>query len=923
MSTRHRGGGACRRRRNPKRPPTPPFTTSATTSSSPSSSASPPSLPSSAWPSPAAPSSPPSAPPPPSAAASATSTPPPLLGLFFEPYGPYIPSFAPLSRRSDPDLAAAVRGADFFLTRVPATDDASPGWGVLDCRGGYLLLLLVNCEAKEMAAYNRHADRGRGVGLPRRPLDLLRRGPRVHAMAFSSCTREWRVLPWEEPAPEQQGWLPQGMQVNGSLYWAHKEQAYMMVLDTATLQFSSIDLPGQMKGQGHLYRVGKPKMASFASAFPMASQEPPRRRRRLPPTAKPQEPAATTIHDLGEDLLLDIFLRLPSLPSLVRAALACRAFLAAVRSSPAFRRRFRALQPHPLVGFFFEVDGCDVPSFSPVRRRSDPDLAAAVRGADVFLTRLPYHEDADPGWRIADCHGGCLLLLNSNTDQIAAYNPLTRALHLLPMPPEKISKGRRGKFNRLDFFLLLSDETPGSFRVVCMCHDKSRLRAVVYSSGTKEWQILPWSEAAPTQPSGKKYWLRQSMRANGNLYLAHAKQAYMIVLDTTALHFSFMDLPDYLKGQAQQYMIGETKDGKLCMVFTFGFILFIAFRGVDADGVEKWIADDGFLLEEEILRVTEGTRGDEDELILKVTFGGLRFEKRGRRRNEGQRGPSKGPAKAEGGPKGSFGAHLVVTTYRMPPKTNKNPPPSIDPGGTSDGIAQPSDGIAQPNPQNSEGDVEEIATGELEVSLEAMGVAPEDIQALRRIMSIASKAAPELHQPLTALINPSSSAPTYLQRLHNQAQKSRPYAMFSSQSKQPRREDLRALLEPEDPQPQLQSAEPVPWPRHFNSANLPQFDGATDPKDFLLNDFEGKIIDYTIVGLRVEAVEVEEDREGSIVSSTARTRVTRQQNARWGKKRKKTSRLNNNTLKHPTNLYPALPAPPPLPSQQTQVPSYD
>nr|CAB3461989.1 unnamed protein product [Digitaria exilis] len=341
----------------------------------------------------------------------------------------------------------------------------------------------------------------------------------------------------------------------------------------------------------------------------MASQEPPRRRRRLPPTAKPQEPAATTIHDLGEDLLLDIFLRLPSLPSLVRAVLACRTFLAAIRSSPAFRRCFRALHPHPLVGFFFEVDGCDVPSFSPVRRRSDPDLAAAVRGADVFLTRLPYHEDADPGWTMADCHGGCLLLLNSNTDQITSYNPLTRALHLLPMPPEKISKGRRGKFNRLDFFLLLSDETPGSFRVVCMCHDKSWLRAVVYSSGTKEWQILPWSEAAPTQPSGRKYWLRQSMRANGNIYLAHAKQAYMIVLDTMALHFSFMDLPDYLKGQAQQYMIGETKDGKLCMVFTFGFILFIVFRGVDADGVEKWIADDGFLLEEEILRVTEGTRG--------------------------------------------------------------------------------------------------------------------------------------------------------------------------------------------------------------------------------------------------------------------------------------------------------------------------
>ncbi|CAN6360790.1 unnamed protein product [Urochloa humidicola] len=351
----------------------------------------------------------------------------------------------------------------------------------------------------------------------------------------------------------------------------------------------------------------------------MSSQQPPPpRRRRLSPTTKPQAPAATTIHSLSDDLLLDIFLRLPSLPSLVRAALACRSFLAAVRSSPTFRRRFLALHPHPLIGFFFETDGCDVPSFSPIRRRSDPDLTAAVRGADVFLTHLPYHEDADPGWTIFDCRGGCLLLLNSDTDQIAAYNPMTRALHLLPMPPKEISKGRRGKFNSLSFSLLLSDETPGSFRVVSLCHDKSRVRAVVYSSATREWRILPWSEAVPGQPAGKKHWLLRVRQANGNLYWAHAKQAHIEVLDTTSMRFSFMDLPNYLKGQGHLYTIGETKDGKLCLVFTLGFMMLISFWRVDTDGVERWVIDDRFLLEEEILHATEGTRDDDDELMLKV-----------------------------------------------------------------------------------------------------------------------------------------------------------------------------------------------------------------------------------------------------------------------------------------------------------------
>ncbi|CAL4906965.1 unnamed protein product [Urochloa decumbens] len=207
----------------------------------------------------------------------------------------------------------------------------------------------------------------------------------------------------------------------------------------------------------------------------MACRSPP------PPAKHPAPRSRTTIFSLGEDLLLEIFLRLPSLPSLVRAALA-----AAVRSSPAFRRHFVALRPPPLLGLFFDYDGTEMPSFRPVRRSSDSDLAAASRSADVFLSRVPGHDDASPGWQIAECRAGCLLLLNQSTDQIAVYNPLSRALDLFPTPPDEFSSGCRGKCVYIDLFLICSDEAPGSFRVGFVCHGKSRLRAAVFSSGTRE-----------------------------------------------------------------------------------------------------------------------------------------------------------------------------------------------------------------------------------------------------------------------------------------------------------------------------------------------------------------------------------------------------------------------------------------------------
>lgn len=339
-----------------------------------------------------------------------------------------------------------------------------------------------------------------------------------------------------------------------------------------------------------------------------------------PPEPPPAEPAPTTITALGDDLLGEIFLLLPSLPSLVRAAFACRTFLDVVRSSPAFRRRFRELHQLPLLGIYFDPDGAAIPAFSPLRRQSDPDLRAAVRRGDFFLTGLPDYDDDFPGWFINDCHDGYLIFDNWTTRQVAAYNPLTMALDLIPWPPGEFFDGC---VKCLDFHILSREEDDGVFRVIHACHDDSRARAAVFSSDTKAWQVFPWSKALrKPQSAEKKHWLTAGKIVNGFVYWIYLDEASMLLLNTTTLQFSRMRLPPYLKGQTHMFRVGKTKDGGLCIVVAIGFKLYVWLRKIRDDGVEKWVKGPLFDLDD-IVEETGGTLEEHAEFKVVAVVDGV------------------------------------------------------------------------------------------------------------------------------------------------------------------------------------------------------------------------------------------------------------------------------------------------------------
>ena len=106
--------------------------------------------------------------------------------------------------------------------------------------------------------------------------------------------------------------------------------------------------------------------------------------------------------------------------------------------------------------------------------------------------------------------------------------------------------------------------------------------------------VLPpiWFEVEERLPpqDADKYWLQSGSQANGTVYWPFTNQEHMLKLDTETMEFSVSEFPPYLKGQQGcRFVVGETKDGELCIVFCTGLSISVLMNRVDNDGVERWI----------------------------------------------------------------------------------------------------------------------------------------------------------------------------------------------------------------------------------------------------------------------------------------------------------------------------------------------
>jgi hypothetical protein len=79
-----------------------------------------------------------------------------------------------------------------------------------------------------------------------------------------------------------------------------------------------------------------------------------------------------------------------------------------------------------------------------------------------------------------------------------------------------------------------------------------------------------------TEKRGRqKYWLHSGSVVNGFVYWTHTNKPYMRVL-TATMRFFRIDLPRYLMGQGPTFRVGETNDGKPCIVGVVVFLLLVS-----------------------------------------------------------------------------------------------------------------------------------------------------------------------------------------------------------------------------------------------------------------------------------------------------------------------------------------------------------
>jgi hypothetical protein len=235
-------------------------------------------------------------------------------------------------------------------------------------------------------------------------------------------------------------------------------------------------------------------------------------------------------------------------------------------------------------------------------RTSRSDIAAA-------FSDLLRDDDASEWGTESDIpySDGYVSFVNRSTEQGASYNPLnigapTQALQIYPKKPT-----HDGIDTFLEFHTLPPDqEEEMPSRVVCVHHERSWAwaRVSVFSSHSMEWQIFP--ESGTLLPGHPLLgWQSDGRVISGFICWVQKREDCILALNTATFQFSRMDLPPPLRVQYSRFELGQTKDGKLCVVHRHQGMLSVWLWTADDDGVDRFVLHKTLPLNTIVVEVTK------------------------------------------------------------------------------------------------------------------------------------------------------------------------------------------------------------------------------------------------------------------------------------------------------------------------------
>jgi hypothetical protein len=211
-----------------------------------------------------------------------------------------------------------------------------------------------------------------------------------------------------------------------------------------------------------------------------------RRSPQLPPPPPPPPPSDSSLASLPENVLAEIFLKLPSQPAHLRnVALGSHQFRDVVTNRP-FLRRFLAHHDDvpPLVGFFVD-EKMQIPRFLPTGSKS------AGSGGALELW--------DDGWAIVSTRHGRLLLRSPDRQRLLVLDPFSGRRKYIDAPTRCLTLHRSTAE-------LVCDPSAGghahcrsgAFRVVFVYFSHLyRTVMYIYSSETEQWVKVGFQDVTP------------------------------------------------------------------------------------------------------------------------------------------------------------------------------------------------------------------------------------------------------------------------------------------------------------------------------------------------------------------------------------------------------------------------------------------